>query len=269
MADGESDSEDSVVILSDDEDFECPAGKNIILMMKKGVLPPELQVLYGLSLLSEGNCAFIAVKMLSALHDLDQNTREDFDLKADNFESDTVSLRLFRRAMVEPMSKLDAFAFAADILKKVEKEDEWAERILPIFQGYIDDIEDQEIYTLLKDTAVSKNIITSVKKGNCVKVLLSTLRMKVGTARNLSTSSDPSSLKNASAISMAVVESIYLFKDALWSTTPDGNPTPDTVEVRERAVVKHNDSFNNANNLYYQTDAEYPVVGFFCYDHLS
>lgn len=236
MVDAESDGEDSVVILSDDEDFECPSGENILLILKEGILPPELQVLYGLCLLSGGNSAFLGVKMLSALHDLDQDAMEDFDLQASTSHSDSVSLRLFRRAMVEPMSKLDAFAFSSDILKKAETDGEWAESILPIFQGYIDELEQQKTFTLLKDATISNNIITSVKRCNCVKVLLSTLRMKIGRARNLSKSSDSSDLKDAYDSSLGVVDDIYLFKDALWTTTPDGNPISDTVEVSKKLL---------------------------------
>ena len=51
------------------------------------------------------------------------------------------SLILFRRAMTSSMNKLEAFAFTSDVIKQLDVEKEWSDRILPLFQDYFEELD--------------------------------------------------------------------------------------------------------------------------------
>jgi len=245
MGGGEcSDDEESVINFSDDEDFDSPDGEKIIQLMKNGMLTSELQVLYGLCLLSEDKFTFLATKMVNAMKDLENSNDEDFELSSHGI-SDDISLRLFRRAMAEPMNKLDAFAFTSDVLKKTGKEEEWAERLLPIFQDYMEELEQENAFHILSESAAAQTICMSMKRNSYLKVMFSTLRMKLSKTKKMAASQEASEKSSAYDLSMLVVDDIYRFQDAVWSMQSDGNPVPDSIEVISYLYI----TFTEENSL--------------------
>lgn len=228
--DSDGDGDDSDVILSDDEDFEGPAGTGLLDMMKNGILPPELQVLYGLTLLSEGKADFLAVKMLKALEGLEtplnENIHEDL-----NENDGNLSLRIFRKAMSEPMTQLEAYAFSADIFKNVSRST-WVDEVLPIFQNYFEKLQKENELNLLKEsTSLVNNVNLSLKKENCIKVLFSTFRMRLDRAYRSCQSKHIDDAKLVYDSALSVINDMLKFKKELWKLTPDGNPRSSSIEV--------------------------------------
>ena len=216
------------MILSDDEDFDSPGGEKLIQIMKDGMLTPELQVLYGLSLISEDKLTFLATKMLNAMADFESDTFKDFELLSK--DTSDISLRLFRRTMAEPMNKLDAFAFSSDVLKKSDKEEEWADELLPTFETYLEELKRENALGLLTGNTASETMFKSVKRKNYLKVMFSTFRMKLFKAKKMATSEEGK--KIGFDLCMSILDNIFRYQDALWSMKSDGNPLPDSVEVR-------------------------------------
>ena len=60
--------------VSDDEDLDREEGTSVLDSLRKGILPPEIRVMYGLALIGEGGRNFLASKCLEAIEDLDQET---------------------------------------------------------------------------------------------------------------------------------------------------------------------------------------------------
>lgn len=236
MQDGNEEEEDSIV-LSDDEDFDSPDGEKFIQLMMNGVLPPELQVLYGISLVAEGTSPFLAIKMLRAIELLDETDCVDVELISKCDQSESISIRVFRKSMVEPMNKLETFAFFSDVLRKSKKEEEWAERLLPIFDQYIHELDRSNGFSLLRDAVIPQTIVASIKVRNCTKLLFSTYRMRISVANSILTSSNSLQLEKAYELSMAVIDDNHRYLDSFWRTK-SGNPVSESVEVSRNMMFQ-------------------------------
>ena len=156
-------------ILLDDDDEESP----LVDSLRKGGLTPELRVLYGLALIGEGGRNFIAAKCLEAIDDLEQENRKWF---AEGDSETSISSEpywfLFRRAMTEQLSRTGAYAFLADILRKTNKEHEWALHFSPCFRRHIETL---KRVGLINELLRSRDEITpniNFRKNQLLKVIL-------------------------------------------------------------------------------------------------
>lgn len=200
--------------------------------MKKGVLPPNLQLLYGLCLISEGNRDFLAMKMINSIREIEHV--EDMDEKKSAFHvsSNDTSLRLFRQAMVDPMKKVDAFALTSDVLNKISKDEEWADRLQPLFQEYIEDLDANQVLDILKENPASLSIYMSMRRNAYLKILFCNFRLNLAKARTIASNASEEKLyQNAYDLCQSVIEGVLRFQDAIWRTKADGNPIGDSVEV--------------------------------------
>lgn len=127
--------------LSDDEYIDTSDDPNLAASLRNGVLPQELQVLYALSLIGQGGRRFMASKCIQAIAQLEQEGHTDEQLKTvDTEATKNLSWQVYHRAMTEPLKKNSAFAFVSDLLKKVDKEREWAESLGPLFHIHLQHI---------------------------------------------------------------------------------------------------------------------------------
>jgi hypothetical protein len=169
-SDNEGDSpylSDEEMLLDDDE--ESP----LVESLRKGALTPELRVLYGLALIGEGGRNFIAAKCLEAIDDLEQEHREWFsEGDSETSISSEPYWFLFRRAMTEQLSRTGAYAFLADVLRKTNKEHEWALHFSPCFRRHIETL---KRVGLINELLRSRDEITpniNFRKNQLLKVIL-------------------------------------------------------------------------------------------------
>lgn len=247
-------------MLSDDEDFNSLEGEKLIQKMKNGMLTPDLQVLYGLSLISDDRMPFLAAKLLEAMTDLDSGDSDSLELLPSD-ESDAL-LKIFRKTMTDPMSKLDAFAFSTDVLRKSKKEENWADLLLPTFELYIEELENEDAFNLLKQTSAQGSLSQSVKKKNYLKIMLSTFRMKLGKALRSTTNKEGTRL--GFDLCMDILDKISLYQEALWGMKPDGNPLPTSVEVSsKKSFSDHMSLLHLLTHCFFITAARHSIVGIF------
>ncbi len=202
-------------------------------MMRKGILTPNLQVLYGLCLISEGNRDFLAEKMIGAIKDIEDSDDEGQNLEATHGPSSNTSSLLFRQAMTSSMNKLDAFAFTSDVIKQLNMEQQWSDRLLPYFQDYLEELDAMKASDILKENSANLSMQRALRRNKYVKVMFSTFRMKIFSGEDSATNAcgNERMLKKACDLSYSVIQDIFRFQDALWGTKADGNPTEDTVDV--------------------------------------
>uniref|UniRef100_A0A6S8WZ86 Uncharacterized protein n=1 Tax=Chaetoceros debilis TaxID=122233 RepID=A0A6S8WZ86_9STRA len=228
----DSENEDSGIILSDDDDFDSANGMKIMAMMKKGVLPPNLQLLYGLCLISEGNRDFLAMKMIKSIREIEDAEEVDGKLSAFHVSSNDTSLHLFRQAMVDPIKKMDAFALTSDVINKISKDEEWADRLLPLFQEYMEDLDADNVLDILKENPASLSIYMSMRRNSYLKIMFCNFRLNLAKARKIaSNASEEKFYQNAYDRCQSVIEGVLRFQDAIWRTKADGNPIDDSVEM--------------------------------------
>lgn len=177
---------DSVDYLSDDDHFDHNENQIFFDALKKGVLPPELQVLHGTCLIGEGGSDFLAEQLIKSMKFLDEDGPDEKShfLDIDHTIND-MAFEIFRGAMLDTLNKSSGFAFFTDFVLKTKKDVEWAERLLPIYEEYIGEIEGgQEVSILhMKPSSLPTQML---RKRNCyVKVLLFMLQLKLNRANEL------------------------------------------------------------------------------------
>ncbi len=206
--DKESNDNDSVIYFSDEEDFDTETSADIIGMMKHGVLPPEIQFLLGLCLIGEGGSDFLAGKSIEVLTSFDDDYIE-YRSVLEHCTADEVSLELFRRTMVDTLSKTAAYALLTDILIKTKREEEWSSRLLPLYESFIVDFEKSDEVAVMQVNPTALPLSMSIKRNYYVKVLLALQRMRLVQAKS------KEKLQEGYSDAVAIVDSIYRYRTAL------------------------------------------------------
>ncbi|KAG7356020.1 hypothetical protein IV203_000706 [Nitzschia inconspicua] len=180
----EEDDEDQLPYLSDEEALvDVVEQTGLLESLRRGVLPPELRVLLALAMIGEGGRNFVASKYLEAIHQLDQETETWFsDGDKETDLSGEPGWFLFKRAMGETVTKTIAFAFLADVLKKTDKEAEWAVHFSPWFLRHIKALDQVGIIDQLLVANRSKLTPNrSIRKNQVLKVMLASCRLAMDT----------------------------------------------------------------------------------------
>jgi hypothetical protein len=175
----ESDNDDSPYL--SDEDMLVNSGESELLdSLRTGVLPPELRVLYGMALMGEGGRNFVASKCIEAIDHLDQESK--LWLSEGEREAAVASDSqwfLFRRAMTEPLGRTAAYAFCADVLRKTNKEKEWALQLSAMFRRHLETMKrvglTDEVLRLREEITPNLNF----RKNQLLKVILAACRFDV------------------------------------------------------------------------------------------
>ena len=212
--------------LSDDEAFECSEGEDIVQKMKQGILPPELQFLYSLCLIGEGGSKYLAGKLFNAIKELEADQHNNMDTDMFPNEDNETSVEIFRRTMVNPMSKSEAFAFTSDLLIKMKKELEWSDTMLPLFEEQFKELEIRGGTELLLTRQPNLSSSLSRKRNTHLKILQATLYMKFHKAQSIIDSisscqeldGGERGYDNSSKIAISILDIVIHFREALWST---------------------------------------------------
>lgn len=239
--DMEDEDEDEIPYLSDEETLVDVANENSLLeSLRRGVLPPELRVLLALAMIGEGGRNFIASKYLEAIHHLEQESESwlsDGDKEAEL--SGEPRWFLFKRAMGERVTKTIAFAFLSDVLKKSEKEAEWAVHFSPWFISHVKTLDEIGIIDQLLISNRSK--ITpnrSIRKNQILKVMLASCRLGIDTVEERdgvilvmgNKRPDLDSIQRLE-IARSILEHLTQIIPLIWRVDRTGALSKDCVEV--------------------------------------
>ena len=234
--------------VSDDEDLDREEGTSVLDSLRKGILPPEIRVMYGLALIGEGGRNFLASKCLEAIEDLDQETGTWFTEGERETEiSGEPRWHLFRRAMTEPLGRTAAYAFLADVLRKSRKEHEWSVHFAPWFRRHLATLASaglkDQLIALREDEGLSSFV--SFRKNQVLKIILAACsfdveaveqpRQKTPVSREEIVTKDTDRLTIAIATMNALSEVLYL----VWKVEEDGSLSPICAEVRIEGTNHH------------------------------
>lgn len=231
---------DSLPLLSDDEDLDEKEGESLLDSLRKGILPPEIRILYGLALIAEGGRNFLASKCLEAIEDLEQEPSEW--LTAGEHETSVIgkpTWHLFRRAMTESLGRTAAYAFLADVLRKTVKEREWSVHFAPKIRKHLETLVSvglrEQLMALRGDEDVSS--LVNFRKSQVLKVILATCafdvqsverpNLKCPVKREVVLTKDEDRVAIALSVMKTLSDVIYL----VWKVEKDGSLPPICVEV--------------------------------------
>lgn len=219
--------------MSDEDDFDPTDSSEITKMMKRGVLPPELQLLHGMCLMGAGGSNFLAGRLIQAIESLDDEYTDQSQFMLDHGMSDDISWEIFRRAMVEPLSKPAAFSFVTDLVRKMGKEKEWTDRLLPIYEQYFNEIETCEEVNVLQINPTTMSLFMSTKKNYYIQTLLATLRMQIFKAQESVdlNGNDGDVLANASGIATSIIDTVYRYRTPLLLELDAKELSNESIEV--------------------------------------
>jgi len=224
--DGASDSEDSMIdYLSDDEDLDSPSKAGAIEGMRNGVLPDELQVLVGVSLLVEGGKNYAAQRALSAIARLQDDAAMATQLETGS-SSDWSS---FCNPFGGVTSKTSFFALTAGLVYRME--DDKAKNclnLIPLFQEYAEKIEKEGLLEGVETNAsvarISDNSDSHGQgKAKYREIFLSLLKLLMIRAREeslnvLSNEKIEDGCKN----SMTLLDFVIRYEEVLWDGQVQG-----------------------------------------------
>jgi hypothetical protein len=184
--------------------------------MKCGILPPELQVLHGICLVGEGGKNFLAGKLIEATTSLEDEYAEVSIFNSEESIEDT-PFHLFRNAMTETLTKPAAYALLVDVVSKVKKEIHWADRLLPLYENYLIEIENSDEVKLLQMNPSALSMTMSTRRSYHVKTLLAILRMRLIRAEKLLPQGNVNLEQKIESydITMSVIDTIFNYQTTL------------------------------------------------------
>ena len=233
-----SDEDNALPFLSDDEDLD-EHSHEILEPLRRGALPPEIKVLFGLALIGEGGKKFLAAKCSEALDDLKQEDKEWLSeglLETDLAEDP--SWPLFRRAMTETLERTGAYAFVADVLRKTGKEQEWSGVFLPRFRRHLDAMKKVGLTdNLLVLRSEESSAFRNFRKNQVMKIILAACRFMVHEAESSVNSNKQPGQAGKSAdcglnLALSSIKSLTDVMHLLWKVDTDGSLAITSVEVR-------------------------------------
>jgi hypothetical protein len=178
-----SSNEVDLTYLSDEETLLDDAEHSpLVKSLSKGALTPELRVLYGLALIGQGGRNFVAAKCLEAIDDLQQESEEWFsDGESETKHAVEPFWLLFRRAMTEELGRTGAYAFTADVLRKTNKEREWAFHFSSLFRNHLETLKDRGLIEKLLNLREGLTPNENFRKNQVLKVILEACKFDIYT----------------------------------------------------------------------------------------
>ena len=232
-------SDEETLLGDNDEDSE------LVKSLSTGALTPELRVLYGLALIGEGGRNFIAAKCLEAIHDLKQETDEWLSDEKSEAASSTEPLwLLFRRAMTEELGRTGAYAFTADVLRKANKEREWAFHLSSSFRDHVESLKEGTFMDKVMNPTDGPSPYVSFRKNQVMKVILEACKFEMYTIdatkepkfvlNRIPNFDKTTQLKIAEAVLATLVSAVPL----VWYVDDDGVLPPVCGEVSQWMVER-------------------------------
>jgi hypothetical protein len=199
----------------------------LLLLLKKGVLTPELQVLLALSLMGEGKKDFLAAKCILSLSDLENDCDHAIQISVvDNDPIGHPAWLLYRHAMTDQLRVVSALAFTADMLKKVKKEEIWAHLVSPYFQQAIESMQASGILVKALEAERLKVSDTIIRRTQVLKIVAAGTRYKVFQClREL-----PHNERADEEVNRCIEQVSCTFK-YLWHIDESGLPSKSSTEV--------------------------------------
>jgi hypothetical protein len=216
--------------LSDDEIIMESPDESLVTILKNGNLPPELRLLFALSLFGEGGRAFLARKCIVAVEAIQAEDEEA--LARDPIDTNLVrdsAWHTFRSEMTGPLRKTAAFAFAVDMLVKLKKEKECAVVMGPLIQRHLDSLRTggPTIDAVLCETELSRQ--ATLTRNRIIKLILASSRIQIENAKSILSTQEPV----ASEIALSILERVTPLFQNICEVEENGSVPSLWVEVSQ------------------------------------
>lgn len=225
----ESDHEIETSYLSDEDIIDGQDGVLILKSMEAGYLPTELQVLYAMSLIGEGGRDYAASKAILAITILDDKDSTTSFESADIDVIQSKPWQIFRHASTAPLQKIPAFAFVADLLKRTDKETEWAATLAGLFHDQVERMREHgDLGISLEKPSPTDRAQIKLRRQQVLKIVLAAARLNL---TNTKTRMLQESLEKAASKALNILDQLVVILKALWNVEEDGSIPTTCIEV--------------------------------------
>lgn len=189
--------------------------------------------MYALCLIGEGGKDFVASKLIISLDNLQDDTNQNAIRKVvDTDIKSNPGWFIYRCAMTDELTRIPALAFVSDFLRKINREDEWASKLIPIFKAAV---ESMEASGLIRESLSEVSLTTpneALVRTQVTKIVLAEARLRTMHCKCIE-----KNCKNVDFTISDVNEKMILCFDhvmtifsRIWKTE-DGIPSKSSVEV--------------------------------------
>jgi hypothetical protein len=206
-----SDSDDSRCHFSDDD--ELVDKPEVLNLIERGILPPELSVLHGCCLAGQGGTNFLAFKFMESLNLIPQDTLQ---LSIDTTGSRDICLevQISERGIQD---RTEGFALVAEALQKMGKTKDFASWLAPLFSSQVTLMTENGALdsALQLGSSINKGSFASRKRYQVIKVLSASSALLLDSAQPL-----VGTVKHGEAAKLVARASCQLAKliSSLWVT---------------------------------------------------
>jgi hypothetical protein len=171
--------------LSDDEQLNVKtSGPNLLESLRRGVLPPEVSVLYSLCLIHEGGRDYVAKACMKAIVYLPQEGNLWIADTATNIQaSKQAAWQVYRASEAGPLGRIAAFAFVADTFLGSGKESQWAPFFAPLFEALVVDLEKHGLTKALANNSGLDSSLSRLRIRHVLKCIIAWARLHVKKAK--------------------------------------------------------------------------------------
>ena len=210
--------------------------------MRRGVLPPEVSVLYGIGLVHLGGMNFVAKKCMEAIDQLEQESKSWLaETSTETSLAATAEWHFCKTSATESLGRTSAYAFVADILNNTPKEAEWAPYLVPFFQRQIQILKDSGLTDALVDPNVGHSLQSKYRVQQVLKSVHSWARIEVVCATKAYREALRSGGPEDGRSSKQSVINVFIWMRSLLHITSsqtllvedDGSISTDCMEVRK------------------------------------
>lgn len=220
--------------LSDDDDFNSASGDAVICAMKLGILPPDLQLLYGICLLCSKDMDFLAKKMIESIDVIPFHVSNEDYFSVFDDTSYISSTKFFRAPVIEPIDKLKALELIAETLTKAGKLRYWSPFLTRYYSDFFQNIEGSPFIHLLESDPSTISKFKTIQRSRLLKFFLVDHEMKINCAKTMvacTIDESANSFQNGIKIIFEVLQSLCSYKHAFWHLDSEGNPNNESIVV--------------------------------------
>ena len=218
--------------MSDDEEVDRADSSSVAKeSLKYGVLPPQIRYMCGLCMVGEGSRDFLAQQLLHSIDELPIEESSDFESLIDIEVIPDPEWVKFDRITRTPIKRFAGLVYLADLLTSSKKDEEWASRVVPLFEKHVKFAQGHRYIISIEGQAVPPVVNQTYR----LKLLLFTARLKLIKAKRKwnMLSKDLDGEDGPLEVARSVLRDMEVARGDLWRgfRTPEGKPCRNSIEV--------------------------------------
>ena len=204
--------------LSDQDEIDGTDEDSLTEAFRRGVLPPDLLFMYGLSLIGVGSHNFLGTKCLESIVSVENEPSSWMECDVAGQKSPGSQWDAFCSANSGKFYRIQAYVFAADIIRSLDKEKLLCASLVDWFGRLEAELVSQGVVEMFSVKPQSKCSMYDFKVGLIVSMLCATIRLRM---THLLSSSGSNQSINSPALLLRSMQCLSKMIPSIWSCNAD------------------------------------------------